>query len=63
MSEDKNEQIKQKLQQLFDEKLDSLTKKFESDINIIEGLMFTYYDELFIPFNNLQNPKTPSAEV
>ena len=47
MNEEQKEILKEKLKNLFNEKLDSLTNKFENDINTIETLKYSYFDNFF----------------
>ena len=54
MSEEQKELLKEKLKNYFDEKLDSLTTKFEKDINEVEEMMFIYYDFIIVPFRELE---------
>ena len=62
MSEEQKEELKQKLQKFFDEKLDSLTNKFQNDINEIETLMYSYFDNLVIPFREMTESESQEKE-
>ena len=44
MTEEQKELLKEKLKQLLDEKLNTLTTKFENDINTIE--IYKYFCEI-----------------
>ena len=50
MSEEQQELLKEKLKTFFDEKLDSLQNKFETDINNIETMKYDYFDNIIIEF-------------
>ena len=53
MTEEQKELLKEKLK-LFNEKLDSLTKKYENDINLIEELKYFIYDSVIIPYKEIE---------
>ena len=54
MSEEQKELLKEKLKTFFDEKLNLLTNKFETDINTIESYMFSYFDNVILPFREIE---------
>ena len=54
MTEEQKELLKEKLKQLFDEKIDSLTNKFQTDINTIETLKYSYFDNVVLPFREIE---------
>ena len=53
MEEEQKELLKEKLKNLFDEKLNLLTNKFEADINTIETMKYSYFDNIVIPFREI----------
>ena len=62
MTEEQKEILKEKLKNLFNEKLDSLTNKFETDINTIEELKYTYFDNVVIPFREMEEKSKKEKE-
>ena len=62
MSEEQKESLKEKLKNFFDEKLDSLTTKFETDINTLEAMMYEYFDNVVIPFREIEEKEKNEKE-
>ena len=62
MSEEQKESLKEKLKTFFDEKLDSLTTKFETDINTVEAMMYEYFDNVVIPFREIEEKEKHEKE-
>ena len=54
MEEQNKEILKQKLKNLFDEKLDLLKTKFETDINTIERMKYSFFDSIVIPLRQIE---------
>ena len=54
MNEEQKELLKEKLQKFFNEKLDSLTNKFENDINSIEKFKYEIFDTVIIPYRKIE---------
>jgi len=63
MTEEQKEALKEKLKQFFDEKLDSLTKKFQTDVNELETLKFSYFDNVVLPYREMQESDTHENEI
>ena len=53
MAEEQKNLLKEKLKLFFDNKLETLTNKFESDINLIEQLKLNVYDNIIIPYREM----------
>ena len=49
MTEEQKELLKEKIKLFFEEKLNSLNKKIDSDINQIEQYKYDFYDNVIIP--------------
>ena len=62
MTEEQKESLKEKLKQLLDEKLNSLTTKFENDINIIETLKYSYFDNVVLPYREIEEKEKEKKE-
>ena len=62
MTEEKKELLKEKLKQFFDNKLDSLTKKIENDINLIEKVKYYTYDNIIMPYLQLSQLEKEEKE-
>jgi len=62
MSEEQKESLKEKLKNFFDEKLNSLTTKFETDINTLEAMMYEYFDNVVIPFREIEEKEKNEKE-
>ena len=54
MTEEQKELLKEKLKLFFNDKLDSLTKKIENDINSIEQYKYEFYDYIIIPYREIK---------
>ena len=63
MTEEQKEALKEKLKQFLDEKLDSLTKKFLTDVNELETLKFSYFDNVVLPYREMQESDTHENEI
>ena len=67
MTEEQMNLLKEKLKLFFDNKLEALTNKFESDINLIEQLKLNVYDNIIIPYREMnklvENKKDKEKEV
>ena len=61
MTEEQKELLKEKLKQLLDEKLNALTDKFQTDIDTIETLKYSYFDNVVLPFREIEE-KNEKAE-
>ena len=61
MTEEQKELLKEKLKQLFDEKLNLLTNKFQTDIDTVEALKYSYFDNVVLPFREIEE-KNEKAE-
>ena len=53
MTEEQKNLLKEKLKSFFDNKLETLTNKFESDINLIETFKLNTYDNIIIPYREM----------
>ena len=53
MTEEQKNLLKEKLKLFFDNKLETLTNKFESDINLIETFKLNTYDNIIIPYREM----------
>ena len=62
MTEEQKESLKEKLKQLLDEKLNSLTSKFENDINTIETLKYSYFDNVVLPYREIEEKEKEKKE-
>ena len=62
MSEEQQELLKEKLKTFFDEKLDSLQNKFETDINNIETMKYDYFDNIIIEFREIKEKEGKAKE-
>ena len=62
MTEEQKESLKEKLKQLLDEKLNSLTTKFENDINTIESLKYSYFDNVVLPYREIEEKEKEQKE-
>ena len=62
MTEEQKELLKEKLKQFFNEKLDSLTNKFQTDINTIETLKYSYFDNVVLPFREIEEKEKNEQE-
>ena len=54
MTEEQKELLKEKLKLFFNDKLDSLSKKIENDINSIEQYKYEFYDYIIIPYREIK---------
>lgn len=54
MTEEQKEALKEKLKKFFDEKIDSLTNKFQTDVNELETLKYSYFDNVVLPYREMQ---------
>jgi hypothetical protein len=54
MTEEQKQLLKEKLKLFFNDKLDSLTKKIENDINSIEQYKYEFYDYIIIPYREIK---------
>jgi hypothetical protein len=61
MTEEQKELLKEKLKQLLDEKLNLLTNKFQTDIDTVETLKYSYFDNVVLPFREIEE-KNEKAE-
>ena len=52
MTEEQKELLKEKLKIFLEEKIDSLTKKIENDINKIDQYKYDFYDNVIIPLRD-----------
>ena len=54
MTEEQKELLMEKLKLFFNDKLDSLSKKIENDINSIEQYKYEFYDYIIIPYREIK---------
>jgi len=62
MTEEQKEALKEKIKKFFDEKLDSLTNKFQNDVNELETLKYSYFDNVVLPYREMQESGTHENE-
>ena len=63
MTEEQKNLLKEKLKLFFDNKLETLTNKFEGDINLIEQLKINVYDNIIIPYREINKLLDKEKEV
>ena len=63
MTEEQKEALKEKLKKFFDEKLDSLTNKFQADVNELETLKYSYFDNVVLPYREMEESGTHENEI
>ena len=62
MTEEQKELLKEKLSQLFNEKINLLTNKFGTDINTIETLKYSYFDNVLVPYREIEEKEKEKEE-
>ena len=62
MTEERNELLKEKLKLFFETRIEKLTNKFTSDINLIDELKYNIYDNIIIPYREIKEEEEKEKE-
>ena len=57
MTEEQKELLKEKIKNLFEQKINLLTTKYEKDFNFITEIKYIFFNNIIIPYNELQEMK------
>ena len=62
MTEERNELLKEKLKLFFETRIEKLTNKLTSDINLIDELKYNIYDNIIIPYREIKEEEEKEKE-
>ena len=62
MTEEQKELLKEKIRQLLDEKINVLNNKFETDINTLETLKYSYFDNAVVPYREMEEKEKEESK-
>ena len=62
MTEEQKELLKEKIRQLLDEKINVLNNKFETDINTLETLKYSYFDNVVVPYREMEEKEKEESK-